>query len=65
MSPRHPCAHDRVGRTTSCGDGLGRHGPVFVVGSPIRSLGYGVVPPPRIRVHGAPNETHHICAEVP
>jgi hypothetical protein len=38
---------------TDCG--LGRHGPISVVGAPRRSYGYAVVAPPRIWGRGARN----------
>ena len=38
--------------------GLGRHGPIFVVGPPRRSLGYAFGKPPRIWGRGAPNAAY-------
>ncbi len=70
MRPQPPCAQHLVCRIIR-GSGLGWHGPTghrrrwslrarvpLVVGAPNRSLGYGVVAPPRIWSRGIPNAAH-------
>ena len=56
--PRTPPAPGTLDGIDLEGRGLGRHGPIFVVGSPRRSLGYAVGKPPGIWGRGAPNAAH-------
>jgi hypothetical protein len=73
MSPRPPCARNRNAGIIFSVMGCGRHGPdprltawvPPVVGTPRRSYGYAFGAPPRIWSHGARNEAHHTCAELP
>ena len=47
MGPRPPAPFNIYDMILQ-GSGLRRHGPIFVVGVPRRSLGYAFVAPPRI-----------------
>jgi len=51
-NPREPNTMDDM---ILRGRGLGRHGPISVVGSPRRSYGYAFGEPPRIWGRGVPN----------
>ena len=58
--PRNRLAPKDMLIMNQAGNGLGRHGPSSVVGTPNRSSSYGVVAPPRRWGHGVPNAAHPI-----